>query len=148
MIYNFLCRNLEDPRLTVWKKTRCVPYSVVGMTWKSILKISLILPFITLNLSKTVICPRDVRVITFAKIYTNFSFITIWCCSINLLLIKTTIQGKGKAQEVLDEIAKKRIGETKTKVIIGAIILVVLVAVIAVISVVTSKGSASDLGTW
>ena len=32
-------------------------------------------------------------------------------------LIKTTIQGKGKAQEVLDEIAKKRIGETKTKVI-------------------------------
>ena len=32
-------------------------------------------------------------------------------------LIKTTIQGKGKAQEVLDEIAKKRIGETKTNVI-------------------------------
>ena len=32
-------------------------------------------------------------------------------------LIKKTIQGKGKAQEVLDEIAKKRIGETKTKVI-------------------------------
>ena len=32
-------------------------------------------------------------------------------------VIKTTIQGKGKAQEVLDEIAKKRIGETKTNVI-------------------------------
>jgi len=32
-------------------------------------------------------------------------------------LIKKTIQGKGKAQEVLDEIAKKRIGETKTNVI-------------------------------
>ena len=32
-------------------------------------------------------------------------------------LIKTTIQGKGKAQEVLDEIASKRMGETKRNVV-------------------------------